>query len=394
MSEENSGKPKFSRRDFLKLGLASAGGVAIEEVVRRSSLIDNLEIAGRYIYDRFNKTRSKETLERTPFEVGFTSHAMDLGIKREAPGLDVFKKHVDILVASNQEWIRFDIRPWQIVNGGTPDSIQWHEEHLREYDEAIRYAREKGLKLFINISTPDFAQKYSSVDYKKVMKKYAEYLADRFKPTEEQTKKMGKAFDIWQIFNEPDIHDFRDYSLIFEKYRDYPSSYLHELALIVKEMDMAIKSNNPHAKTTLNLAHWQGFRWDNGPEGFMRRATRFCDAVAEPVDIISIDPYPDNNKREIESLPQYVSYFKEKYRKDIIFAEIGATTNTFSQEDQAILIKKYLSAIRSGKHMPLAVLIYQLTDDNDNDGMGLINIDGKPKKSFTDVIENTISTKK
>lgn len=380
--EKPKGSP-ISRRQFLRVAALTAVGVGSAVVEKQYGVLRG--VAGRFA----NVLRSKESLSPVPFEVGFTTHAMDWTTKEGKPDVPRFKTHVDVLALTNQQWVRFDIRPWYIVKAGTTTTIEWNEEGLQAYDEAIGYAREKGLKLFMNISTPDFAREYKGEDYQKAMELFAGDVAKRFSPKGQELSRYGEDhYDIYQLFNEPDLHDFRTYSVSHQMGEDY----LRELSTVVRAMDGAIKRNNPHAKTTLNMAHWAGAPW-GGPEEFKKRAARFCDTVAQPVDIISLDPYPYKSEEEIKSLPEYVSFIKKRYNKEVIIAEIGFPGGReYSEEDQVRYLRRYLNALKGGNDLPLATFIYQLAEDQSTEAndtaMGVLHADGKLKASFTPLIQS------
>lgn len=360
---------QINRREFLRL--VALGGAAAYATARWGELV-------KFAQATF---KSPEKLEPNPFEVGFTTHAMDVK-ENGKPGLETFKKHIDLLKATNQQWVRLDLRPWHLVKGGTPDKIDWNEENLQIYEQAINYARGNGLKLFMHVFGPDFASDYSPDVYKKVIGSYFGFLADRFTP------KNTPVNDVWQIYNEPDFQTFRKY----QEFYNLDPKYLAEFADIVKVADTAIKSKNPHAKTTVNLTHFFGAPW-GGPEAFMKRAAKFCDAVAAPLDYISFDTYPYRDESEIKALPAYVSFLKNRYKKEVFIAELGAPGGIadYSEDEQAKLISRYLSALRGGKDLPKAVILYELSDEanvsNLPDKMGVLHYNGVPKSSFVAVMQ-------
>lgn len=286
-----------------------------------------------------------ETLKQTPLEFGFTTHVHVDPKPGQNLTLETFKKSVDRLSAAKQGWIRFNIWEWEVAKTGNPTSIEWNEENLKKYDEAVDYAQKKGLKIFGVMSLPNFAEKYNLNEYENFAGIYAEYLARRYKG------KVG----VWQMFNEADRHRYRTYNL-FDSPED---SYLNELNVITEQMNNAIKRADPTAKTTMNITPW-----DLGPN-LLSQGTRFFNAVGSSIDYMTLDLYPGNDISLINALPVYVAYFSKYFNKEIIVGELGMPTGDgrFTEADQAKYVPMMVDSLAKGLVKPRAILLYELTDE-------------------------------
>ena len=355
-------KETISRRDFLK-------GAAVTALT-----------AGVLAHESFGTTRalaesspSPEVIPQSPIEFGFNTHVHSvLDSEQDNMTLDLFKRSVDLLANQNQDWIRFNIRTWEVAQaGGEANSVEFNE-NIGVYDEAIAYAKEKGLKVFFVTNVPDFAKEYSHEDYKQVAKDFYTKLAQRY----------SEQVDIWQIFNEADTHAFRDYSGI-----GYPldPKYLQELAEVMQVSADAIKAVDKDAKTTANLSHWVRSGVD-----IIEKGTTFFDAINDSIDIVSLDLYTDDSLDEINRLPSIIEYFSKRYNKHVFIAELGLPTAGFPEEIQGAAITAAIEALKSGNVRPEGVIIYELSDEATaynaaERSFGVFNIDGSPKDSADDV---------
>lgn len=352
-------KKTMSRRHFLKGAAAIAGAAFLGRIpgVNRESMY------------------SPEVLAGKPTEYGFTTHLYLDTKEGEVLTLDKFKEGVDILQRNNQKWLRFNIWDWETAPTGTPDSIGWNEENLALFDEAVDYANERGLKINLVTNVPNFAKDYSHEDYKKVTENYYSFLANRYKD------KVSS----WQIFNEPNIHSFRDYSF---KPSQLTQEYVDDLTEVVSVANKAIKDKDPDALTTVNLSHWVGHGADIRREGI-----KLFDPLAPHIDQITLDLYPDDNVLEIKNYPGYVLYFRNRYKKDVVIGELGLPTDgyRFDEGDQAKYVTMALDELQGGLYKPSAILLYQLINETTQQGVqnnfGFITADGRPKEAFSQVIE-------
>ena len=116
---------------------------------------------------------------------------------------------------------------------------------------------------------------------------------------------------------------------------------------------------------------------------FIAQTEQFYDAMAQAIDLIGLDLYPDDNEAEIQRLPEFVRHFTWRYGKSVVVAEIGIGTKIFSEQRQGELLARYMATLEAGEVKPGAGFIYELNDDvTDPEGggsMGIFRADGTPK---------------
>ncbi|MBI4080489.1 MAG: cellulase family glycosylhydrolase [Candidatus Levybacteria bacterium] len=318
---------------------------------------------------------AKEPLQEVPTEFGFNTHMFVNPAENDNQTLEAFKQNVDQIAGMGQKWIRFNFSEWEILSPSDTSGIHWADT-VTQYDEAVDYAKDAGLNIFFVATPPSFARDYAFDEYKTVVNEYYGTLAERYR---------GK-IDVWQICNEPDIHNFQTYGVNLHQLLD--EDYIDQLTEVIKIASSAIKTVDPEAKTTANLDNWIGHRTD-----LMKKGSYFYDRLGDAIDLITLDLYPENNIGEIERLPEYVSYFEKRYNKPVFIGELGLSTyGQFSEYDQAAYLSMAIDALKDGRTQPRAILIYKLTDsvtqeDNVFNHFGLQGPDGTPKKAFQPVVD-------
>lgn len=315
--------------------------------------------------------------KRTTF--GFTTHVLTVDGHNHT--LSQFKQNVDLLAEKKQTWVRMDLVTHEIAPSGNGVTINWNKKGLSVYDEAINYARKRKLRVMIASTVPVFAKEYSKEDYQQVAKAYYGFLAKRYK---------GKVA-IWQLFNEPNIHHFRDHSHN-PALMDDPN-YVSELKAVFQASSQAIKRSDKAANVTTSVSHWVGAR---PPEAFLSQTSVLFDALDESLDLITLNLFPDMSMEEIDRLPTYVKYFKEKYGKEVVIGEIGVSTKPgvgFTESDQARYMGLAIKSLKQGDVRPKVILFYELMDqtifqsplDHEN-YYGTLYNDGTKKSSFEDIV--------
>lgn len=259
----------------------------------------------------------------------------------------------------------------QSVQGVSTNAITWNESNLTIYDQAIDYARQKGLKIFLVSATPGFAKGYSMDDYNTVTAQFYDFLSKRF----------GAKISIWQIFNEADTHFYRDYSIM----SDLTSSYLTELNSVIAVAKAAIKSNVPQAFITANAS---GYPMNDTT---VNKWYQFFDVLSSNLDALSVSMYPAPNTTEIAKMGNRVDTLKQKYAKDVIVSETGVCTMTggFSETDQSNFLVQSINSLKFSSVN--VVLLYEIMDEATNSGLcegtfGIVKTDGSKKISYDPVI--------
>ena len=118
-----------------------------------------------------------------------------------------FQKAIDDASSHQLQWIRTPFWEWEeiknIQNNNGIITITWNDQNLAQFDNAVNYAQSKGLKIILVTNVPSgWTKNYSFTDYQSVAHEYYGFLAKRY----------GSKISVWQIYNEPNITNFRDNS--------------------------------------------------------------------------------------------------------------------------------------------------------------------------------------
>jgi len=173
----------------------------------------------------------------SPPETGFNTHLRGTNLT-----LSDFTADVDDMVNHQQKWVRLNIFEDVTSQGGTTTTPQlvWNQDALTEYDNAISYAFSKGLKIYLVTNTPSFAQNFASDVYQNITFQYHQFLASRYQ----------RKIAVWQVFNEADVHNFKDYSTI----TGFDAAYLASLSFAIQAAASAIKQVDPGILIAANVA--------------------------------------------------------------------------------------------------------------------------------------------
>jgi len=358
---------KLSRRDFLRLsGRAGAGLVAYGVNIPFQQITPDL---GQTPVVRTPEPMATPEYEQLPMEFGFNTHLhAEPGLNQNLD-LEQFKRSVDFLVQNNMQWIRFDIREDQVINMSGTTHMNWKERSLETYAEALDYAKSRGLKTIVPIAVPGGITQGLT---------HEEYIIFAGNFYGELAQQMQGKIDIWQIFNEPDVHNYRNYG---EEFREMPEEYLQNFAEVVAVASNAIHAVDPNTQTTVNMSWWFASGRDLQNEG-----RRLFGVVADSIDVITLDFYPDVNLEAIIQMPQIISDFSAEFHKPVIVGELGLPTSRFSEEDQGKYMGLAIGMLRSAPTQPQAVLLYELVDQqaiSGNEGsFGFLDAAGTPKASW------------
>ncbi len=319
---------------------------------------------------------SPERINLSPIKYGFNTHVHAvLDSPEDNMTLENFKRGVDILASNNLDIVRIDIRAKEIADvGGSPNEVRFNE-NIKVYDEAIRYAKDKGLNIFLVTNVPEFASRYSHSNYLNVTADFYTKLITRYNEYLDEE-------DVIQIFNEPNKHSFRDHTEISSLLSD---NYLQQLSETIETGSKSIKKVNNKVIVTTNLSHWVG----RGEE-LTEFGPAFFDEI-KGIDAISLNLFPDDKEDEIERLPQYIKFFFERYQKPVYLAEIGLPTAVFSPTSQGDSLSKSIDALKRGEVRPAGIIIHELFDTTASwkeaeNSFGIYTSDFSEKESANDVI--------
>lgn len=285
----------------------------------------------------------------------------------EGPGLEDFKKDIDILAENGQQWVRMGIVGWEIMEvWGHERNILWDEPALKEYEAAIDYANSKGLSIFLITADADNNPDTAFDDYKVTLRQFWDTLARRF----------ADKVDVWQVYSESDSAHFR---LLSEPIEDITPEYLSDLGSMLAIARESIKAANPEVLLTTTTMGWPM------SDEIQDRWHEYFDGISQHLDVISLDVYPADDEEEIELLPVRINETKRRYGKPVIIAEIGLqVAGQWTTEDQRIFVPAAIEAAK--KAVPLAIIVFQLRDEGTN-AFGLIRENRVPRPSFSAAID-------
>lgn len=340
---------RIGRRDFLNIGGLTVGGLIVAAC---------------------SPKESKASLERerlTPIEYGFNTHMSANPSNYENLTLEAFKEDIVRMKEMGMNWVRFNVWEWELA-----------EQYLEKYDEAIKFAHEAGLKVFLVTNVPGLSEKGQNIESDlRATRDYYQRLVPRWK---------GQV-NVWQVNNEPDDHEYDDYARI-KNNEVYPIGYLAAYSRIVAEASQTIKSIDPEARVTINVSLWQG-----SDPGIRYEEAALFDAVKQSIDYVTLDFYPDTSEEAINTLQNQVAYFHYRYNLPVLVGELGLPTGDgrFSETDQGIFVSKAIDSLQSGRVRPEAILLYEFRDEAMRAGteasFGFNYADGTPKPGFNQVIE-------
>lgn len=349
----------------------------------------------------FYLTKKPQEIRQRAFGTGMEfGFAADLSVNGSLQ-LAQFKSSIDRLVANNQQWVRLAIIPSDIANPSPPPTatpgpittvtpsisptptppnvvlgittapIQWNTTNLLVYDEAINYAFQHGLKLFVTTKTPGFANQYSLSDYQSVTGEYFQFLSSRY---------TGK-ISVWNIFDNSNIKKYTDSSPI----ATLDPSYLSDLNAVLTTARNAIKTADAGTLVTSSaggnpLTDTLTTNWG-----------QYYDAINANTDVVSVEMYPNTDVAQISKLSTIIENLKTKYGKEVVVAGTGLCTQNgiYSEADQQNYLPQAVSNIRLSSTKLL--LQYELVDQNSSSNTcdasyGVVKSDGTPKSSYTAVI--------
>lgn len=299
-------------------------------------------------------------------EYGFT--VSFLPVDNSTNKLAGFKRDVDSLVENGQEWIRFGITGWEVVDHwGNAKTMEWNEQALAGYEDAIAYARSKGLSIYLVTADGHMGLDASSAEYRAMMGQYWSVLAERF----------ADDVAVWQLYNEVDAGHYSK-STVFKG--RLSGEYLSGLETMLDIGRDAVKSENPDTMITTNTMGWP---MENATE---KRWVRFFDAVESTLDVIAIDVYPTHYTGEIAKLDARVERMKKRYDKPVIIAEVGLQTcpECWSEEDQGNYVSAAIESLAQAD--PMAVIVYEFRDEKGDTGFGVLRSDWSGKSGFDTII--------
>jgi hypothetical protein len=297
--------------------------------------------------------------------VGFTLHTLYMSTLGRFD-LPTFEANVHELAAQHMQWIRVDLWPDVVAPSGTVQSIHWNAANLATYDQALSYAKQMGLKVYLDTSVPNYTREYTESDYLAVAQMYYQAIAARY----------HSYVDMWQIANEPNWSDFRDSSKPLQQ--PYSMSYVQSFDRLLAFARRAIKAAAPSAPVAINLTLSNSVPMNVNP---------FLSVTAPHIDVIGVDSYPGMRVDLLDRAVAEMKGLEQRYHKPTMVVETGLCSATYGADGQSTYIPVYISHFLMAH--PLAVLIYLYQDSPKwtsvsacDKTYGLVDVTGKDKPSF------------
>ena len=114
--------------------------------------------------------------------------------------IKLFKQNVDDLARRGIKYLR--VSPTELLASLVEEELVIDSERLDILDDALKYAKDKGIENLALHFAPPWDDALTPDEYRKMVGLYADAMASR----------VGDKVDIWQVFNEPNISRFTDYS--------------------------------------------------------------------------------------------------------------------------------------------------------------------------------------
>lgn len=306
--------------------------------------------------------RMPEWLKDNTIEFGFNTHPLSV---------QDGKQEVEILATMGQKWNRFPVREDEVTNISGPDMVNWNRSGLEKNDQLIRLNQEAGLRVMIPTALPGFNRSFTHGERVRFARNYFGGLADRW----------NGQVAVWQIFNEPNVHDYIDY----HDFGNQPMNdeYLAQFAEVVKAAREGIFAADPSALVTVNMSYWFGRPKRNNLDD----ARRLFAAVANDIDVLTVDFYPDDES-DVGKIPEIIETLQRETGKKVIIGELGLSTDTSGLDQQINLMTKAIDVLKSAKILPKAILFYELRDQGvrgHEQTFGILDTQFNPKPSFVPI---------
>ena len=274
-----------------------------------------------------------------------------------------FREDVDALQQAKLEVVGTSLRAWEVMGfeirdshivrdpkTGLPILHKWPQE-LEKYRDALVYAKSKGLKVHLHLA-PNWHQDLSDVEYLYVTRETFSFVAEM----------LAEYVDVWQLWNEADIHDYRSYQTITAPSESYLAGFWEAFRAAASE----IRKVDPHARISMNVGGFYGISARSATHS--RWLTVFDSAreliVQGLLTDIKLNIYTEgDNTGVLERVNEF-----NKYGIPIWVGEFGVCTveRPYSEEDKRRML---LDAIHTLRRANVAgIHLYRIRDDATENG--------------------------
>ena len=285
-----------------------------------------------------------------------------VGAPLDERDVDRWRSDIDTLAKYGQTLLRTGIYAWKVA----PEKDRWDSAAASFYTEQFEYARNAGLAINLVLpGAPDWAQAYG----------FDEYVAACTWIWGQMRQTFGAQVALWQPFNEADEAHYQHFT---PATRD--AAYLSEFSQLLGLAKKTLGTNG--APVTTNLTGWP-LNDEREDEWYT-----VLDAIAEQLDVISIDLYPADQEHEIALLAERVQRVKQRYGKSVFVAELGLQTaaGSWTEPEQQRYVPAAIDQLRTTELW--GICLYELRDTEVQPGFGIKRADGTHKEGFDDVMRS------
>lgn len=285
-------------------------------------------------------------------------------------GTSQFRKDLDEVRDLGLGAVRFSapvhemVTDWGVRDGKASGRVRFDGSYVSALIDGLDEAEKRGLDACMMVIGVCPDESLSDDELVRVMGNYWRALAAAIAPRTPQ----------WQVFNEADAAHFRnqgDVDVLAEN-----SPYLDLLSRALGTARDAVHAETPGAEVTTNLF---GYPVD---EELLPRWRTILDRLADSVDVITVDAYPETKKENLQRLVDDLASLRAEYGKPVVLGEIGmkVCAKCFTLTEQVQAYSAYLTSLAHSAAQ--SVYFYKLRDPS-SDQFGVLDDHGKPRPAYT-----------
>lgn len=300
------------------------------------------------------------------------------GVTLTNPDGDMAKLQDDIdrIAANGGQWVRWGIDSGEVTSGGGVGTVTWYTPGLTMNDQAIAYARSKGVNVCLIMTYPPHASGYSFANFKSTAEAYWTFLANRW----------AGQIGLWHIFNESNGSHYQTFAgmpFSTTTANNFPAGYLSELATLIGSARSIIKAAAPGALVSTSLEGYPMSDDISAEWGY------YLDVVSPVLDVISLHIYPDDYAPEIAAMGTRAAAVRNIYGKPVFVTEFGLPTIGWTEAQQSTYVTQMVASLKSGQVK--AMMLYTLRDLSSTptggiDAFGIIKNNGTPKAGYATIM--------
>lgn len=308
--------------------------------------------------------------------------------------LEAFKRDVDALAEAGLQSVATSLRTWEVTSFVENDDGLVREEMLgvpkmvtradpmSRYEEALSYAKDKGLNVILHVS-PLWHPDLTVEDYKFVTWRTFKFATER----------LGEYVDIWALWNEPDLFDFRSFKPIDWPVDEYLGRYRAVLEIAHEQIDQHARSRR--SMITVGGSFGRGARAET-----LSRWHQVVGSMPRWITDIGVHVYTDgDNIGAARKLNQFIAAYDDPVHIDEFGVCLVKETRTEATK-RALLLETTRLLNEEVNHYGLR--LYRMTDERPEvlgeeergceNSFGIRAPDGTERSYFDEVLEALASS--